>query len=265
MLAAATSAWAKEGRPGRRIGRRARRTRRSPRSPGPRCASRRPPGSPRSTAQAGGAGQSACGRMPTAITTIGRDRAVLRPAARASPSIATVLASEHHGDPLPGQPLLQQGGGAGVELALHQPVHRVQHRDAHAAPGQPDRGLEPEQPAADHHGVAAGRGMPRASAALRPGCDTSARRGDPRRAAAGAPAVRRWPAPAGRRRCARQIAARRPAHAIQRRDHRVGPPGDAVGLETLGMVGDQRRARPGRRRGTGSAPRGYRGGRLRRR
>ena len=50
--------------------------------------------------------------------------------------------------------LLQHLRGRAVELALHQPRHEVHDRDVHAAQLEAVRRLEPEQPAADHDGVA---------------------------------------------------------------------------------------------------------------
>ena len=44
--------------------------------------------------------------------------------------------------------------GGGVELALHQPRHQVHDRDLHAAQLQAVGRLEPQQAAADDHGVA---------------------------------------------------------------------------------------------------------------
>ena len=48
---------------------------------------------------------------------------------------------------------LQQIAGGRIELALHQRRHQMQHRDVHAARLQSGGGLEPEQAAADHHGL----------------------------------------------------------------------------------------------------------------
>ena len=45
-----------------------------------------------------------------------------------------------------------------IELALHQPVHQVQHGDARAGFREPVGGLQPEQSAADHHDAVAGAG-----------------------------------------------------------------------------------------------------------
>ena len=68
---------------------------------------------------------------------------------------------EHDLDPHCLDGVLQHPRRLRVELALHQPVHQVQHRHARARLGEAVGGLEPEQSAADHHDTVAGsRAMP---------------------------------------------------------------------------------------------------------
>ena len=50
---------------------------------------------------------------------------------------------------------LQQMAGGGIELALHQGRHQMHDRDVHALRLEARGGLEPEQAAADDHGIAA--------------------------------------------------------------------------------------------------------------
>ena len=60
--------------------------------------------------------------------------------------------------PLASTARLSMRAGLRIELALHQPVHQVQHGDARARLGEAVGGLEPEQAAADHHDAVAGAG-----------------------------------------------------------------------------------------------------------
>ena len=46
---------------------------------------------------------------------------------------------------------LQHRGGVRIELALHQPIHQMQHRDLRAGLGEAVGRFKPEQAAADHH------------------------------------------------------------------------------------------------------------------
>ena len=75
-----------------------------------------------------------------------------RRSTRPAPSMATAdCRAEHNLDPLLGQPAPATVREARVvELALHQPVHRVHHRDLHAAASQAGRRLQAQQPPADH-------------------------------------------------------------------------------------------------------------------
>ena len=49
----------------------------------------------------------------------------------------------------------QHAAGGGVELALHERRHQVEHCDFHAGQSEAVGGFEAEQPAADHHGIPA--------------------------------------------------------------------------------------------------------------
>ena len=73
-----------------------------------------------------------------------------------------------HLDALLAQRALEHPGGGGVELAVHQPRAEVDDGDRDAAVGDRARGLEPEQPAADHDGA------PRAVGAAADGADVVA-------------------------------------------------------------------------------------------
>ena len=57
--------------------------------------------------------------------------------------------------PLASSARLSRRGGARVELALHQPVHEVDHAHLGAGLGEAVGGLEAEQPAADDDGAGA--------------------------------------------------------------------------------------------------------------
>lgn len=59
-----------------------------------------------------------------------------------------------HGDAAAFKLSLQKIAGRGVELTLHQVRREMKDRDLHAAEPEPRRRLEPEKPAADHHGAA---------------------------------------------------------------------------------------------------------------
>ena len=61
----------------------------------------------------------------------------------------------HHLDAARLDRLLQKIAGGGIELALHQGRHDVQHGHIHAALLQPGRGFEAEQAAADDDGLGA--------------------------------------------------------------------------------------------------------------
>ncbi len=94
-----------------------------------------------------------------------------------------------------------------IELPLHQCRHQMHDRDLHAPARQPVGRLQPEQPAADHHGRAAcALRKPPASPRRRPGRGRSRCRAGPCPAAAARPGssrsrarAHRSPAPGPRR------------------------------------------------------------------
>ena len=114
---------------------------------------------PRLTAMPASRARSALGRMPMATTTASasmvRPSFKVTPSTRDVPAISAVSALRMHLDAHGLDRTLQHARSLGIELALHQPVHQVQHGDACAGLRETVRGLKSEQPAADHHDAVA--------------------------------------------------------------------------------------------------------------
>ena len=95
--------------------------------------------------------------MPTAITTsVGRDDRAVGELDALDLAVADDRLGVGLGDDLDAarfDRLLQQIAGGRIELALHQRRHDVQHGDVHAALVQAGRRFQPEQAAADDHGL----------------------------------------------------------------------------------------------------------------
>jgi hypothetical protein len=105
------------------------------------------------------------GRMPTAMTSRSQGRVrpsfSFRPATLPfSPTISSETAASSVATPRRPGRWRSRKPAALVELALHQHVHQVDDRRAHAPTGQAVGGFQAEQAAADHHGARArlGRG-----------------------------------------------------------------------------------------------------------
>ena len=94
------------------------------------------------------------GRMPIETTTRSASSSEpsvkRRPWARSGPMICWVLRSSSTSMLQARERGGEQRRGAGVELALHEPVEQVHDGDRAALRGDPARGLEAEQAAADH-------------------------------------------------------------------------------------------------------------------
>ena len=95
--------------------------------------------------------------MPAAMTTsVGRDHRAVGQLDAFDPALADDRLGVGLGDDLDAarfdRPLQQIAGGR-VELALHQRRHDVQDGDVHVAHAKPGRRFEPEQSAADDHGL----------------------------------------------------------------------------------------------------------------
>ena len=143
------------------------------------------------------------------------------------------------GDPLPHQALAQQPGGAVVELAVHQPGVAVQHRHRHAALGQPGGGLQPQQPAADHHRrPARARPGDHAAHVFQGAVGEDVRQVGPRHAQAGRLGAGREHESLVAQRGA-VLQGERPGGAVDGGDPRAGAPIDAVPGQHLGAVGDE--------------------------
>ena len=82
--------------------------------------------------ETGRARQAALARMPTATTTASaammRAVAQLHPLDRPSPAMRAVSRLQTHGDAPGLDRALEHERGAGIELALHQPVHEMEER-----------------------------------------------------------------------------------------------------------------------------------------
>ena len=92
--------------------------------------------------------QQAAGNDPTVLELQAADLAVL-----AQDRLG--LGAQHGLHAAISQGAAQQEARRLIELALHQHVHQVDDRGPHPSPGQPVGGLKTQQPAADHHGLAA--------------------------------------------------------------------------------------------------------------
>ncbi len=199
--------------------------------------------------------------MPTETTT--RSAASSSPPAKRSPSARSVADDPPRSALQPDvDAQLRQGGPQDarrrrVELALHQAVDEVHDRDRAALRRDAARGLQPEQPAADHGGAprpARGRG-PDGLAVLRAAERVHARQVDARRSAASA-AASRWPGPGCRRPARSRRRARTPRTGARPLDRRpsaqlhvvVGVP-----LRRAQLAGC---AGPRRRRGSPTGERG---------
>ena len=106
---------------------------------------------PRSTSQPDRAGELDLGRRRRRRRSRGRRRSARRCASSTRSSwIAVVVRSHSTSMPCVAQRALEHPAGGGVELALHQPVGEVDDGDRDPAVGDRARGLQAEQPAADH-------------------------------------------------------------------------------------------------------------------
>ena len=154
-------------RPGRSTGRDARRIRRPRRSLGSMVTMWSSTTMPRLTSSPASLASATLGRMPTAMTT-GRPAGCGRPSSRTPSTLPS--------------PRISCGVGAGQDLdcrASRAPLQQIGRRSSSwrsirvgirwttvlfmPLGGEPIRRLEPEQPAADHHRVAALSPPPRAS------------------------------------------------------------------------------------------------------
>ncbi len=144
-----------------------------------------------------------------------------------------------NGDALSEQPALQHRGRAKVQLAFHQPVRAVQHGHPHAAPGQPGRRFQAQQPAADHHRVTAGGGVRDhllhvVQRAVRQHVGSIG---------AGQRQAHRLRAGGQHQGVVRDTLARLQhdlaVRTVEGGNPRVGAPGNAVGVHPLRMVGDE--------------------------
>ena len=114
---------------------------------------------PRLTESPASFANAALGRMPTAITTSVAGIAVpsssSMPSTRVSPMMRLVLALVMILMPRLFEFTRQQISGGGIELALHQGRHQMDHGDIHAALLEARRGFEAKQSATDDDSLAA--------------------------------------------------------------------------------------------------------------